>query len=283
MPDITTLCIKDQNGDRVVYHRGTNVPFWSLFAKYMSNKGIQPIGKLFLSHGRRIGHSETPKGLGFNTGHHVIIFVNILSFFDQDELEYQVEYLPTGGNAREGVLDKDTMRDAIDALIERGHVVDIVPEGDEAALPPHECYCVQEGQEQDFYHWSLYTAHHDRGMVFGNHSKMEVLFEIKTIHRSGKAAKKRLIKNRKWGGQLLFMHWLNHGLIRVIEISSSNVLVYRHGGEFSPFVGARIVTGIMQFIADGMMMSSDVPGNIIGRGRIGALNEVYHVDLQIAI
>jgi hypothetical protein len=92
-----------------------------------------------------------------------------------------------------------------------------------------------------------------------------------------------LIKNCKWGGQLLFKHWLNYGLIRVIEILLSNVLVYRHGGEFSPFVGARIVAGIMQFIANGMMMSSDAPGNIIGRGRIGALNEVFHANLQTAI
>jgi hypothetical protein len=33
------------------------------------------------------------------------------------------------------VLDKHTMRDAIGALIERGHVVEIVPEGDESTPP----------------------------------------------------------------------------------------------------------------------------------------------------
>jgi hypothetical protein len=120
-------------------------------------------------------------------------------------------------------------------------------------------------------------------MVFGDHSKMEVLFEIKTIHQSGKAAKNRLIKNHKWGGQLLLTHWLNHGLIRVIEILSSNALVYRHGGEFSPFVGARIVAGIMQFIAVSSMKSPDMLGNIIDRGHIAALNEDYHVDLHTVI
>ncbi len=81
---ISMLCIEDQNGDRVVSHRKTHVPFGLLFAKYMSNKGILPIGGLFLSHGRRIGHSETPEGLGFNTGYHVILFVNLLTFIDQD-------------------------------------------------------------------------------------------------------------------------------------------------------------------------------------------------------
>ncbi len=135
----------------MVYRRGTHVPFGSLFAKYMSDKGIQPIGRLFLSHGRRIGHSEMPEGLGFDTGHHVIIFVNLLTFFDQEELEYQVEYPLIRGNKRERVLDKDTMRDAIDASIERGHVVKIVPEGDEATPLPHKCYRMQEGQEQDFF------------------------------------------------------------------------------------------------------------------------------------
>ncbi len=43
------------------------------------------------------------------------------------------------------MLDEDTMRNAIDASIERGHVVKIVPEGDEATPPPHKCYHVQEG------------------------------------------------------------------------------------------------------------------------------------------
>jgi hypothetical protein len=144
------LSINDQNGDRAVYCRGTHVPFGLLFAKYMSNKGIQPIGGLFLSRGRRIGHSEMPEGLGFDTGHHVIRFVNLLTFIDQNELEYQVEYPLTIGNKREGVLDKHTMRDGIDALIERGHVVKIVPEGDEVTPPPHKHYRVQEGQERDF-------------------------------------------------------------------------------------------------------------------------------------
>ncbi len=134
---IIGLCIKDQNGDHVVYCRGTHVPFGLLFAKYMSNKGIQPIGRLFLSHVRRIGHSEMPKGLGFDTGHHVIIFINLLTFINQNELEYQVDYPLTGGNKREGVLDEHTMRDAIDASIERGHVIKIVPDGDEVTPPPH--------------------------------------------------------------------------------------------------------------------------------------------------
>jgi hypothetical protein len=140
---IATLCIEDQNGDRVMYCWWTHVPFELLFTGYMSNKGIQPIGGLFLSQGRRIGHSEKLKGLRFDTGHHVIIFVNLLTFFDQDELEYQVEYPLTEWNKREGVLDEDTMRDVIDALIKRGHVVEIVPEGGEATPPPHKRFHVQ--------------------------------------------------------------------------------------------------------------------------------------------
>ncbi len=120
---MSTLCIKDQNGNRVVSHHRTHVHFGLMFAEYMSNKGIPPIGGLFLSHGRRIGHSETPDDLGFDMSYHVIIFVNLLMFINQDELEYQVEYPLTGGNEREGVLNEHTMRDAIDALIERGLVV----------------------------------------------------------------------------------------------------------------------------------------------------------------
>ncbi len=106
---------------------------------------------LFLSHGRRIGYDKTPEGLRFDTEHHVIIFVNLLTFFDQDKLEYQVEYPLIGRNKREGMLNKDTMKDVIDASIERGHVVEIVPEGDEAAPPPHKCYHVQQDQERNFF------------------------------------------------------------------------------------------------------------------------------------
>ncbi len=79
---IIGLCIEDQNGDCVVYHWGTHVPFGLLFAKYMSNKVIQPIDGLLLSHIRRILHSEMPEGLGFDTGHHIVIFVNLLTFID---------------------------------------------------------------------------------------------------------------------------------------------------------------------------------------------------------
>jgi hypothetical protein len=50
-------------------------------------------------------------------------------------LEYQVKYPLTWGNEREGVLDEHNMRDAIDALIEKGHVVKIVSEGDK--ITPH--------------------------------------------------------------------------------------------------------------------------------------------------
>jgi hypothetical protein len=59
--------------------------------------------------------------------------------------------------------------------------------------------------------------------------------------------------------------------------------VYRHGSEFSSFVGARNVAGIMLFITNGMMISPDVPGNIIGRGCVAALNEVFRVDLPTAV
>jgi hypothetical protein len=58
--------------------------------------------------------------------------------------------------------------------------------------------------------------------------------------------------------------------------------MYGHWGEFSPFVGARIIAGIMGFIADGMMMTPNVPGNIIGRGRVAALNESFSVNLPTA-
>jgi hypothetical protein len=95
----------------------------------------------------------------------------------------------TRRNKREGVLDQHTMMDAIDASIEWGHVVKIVPEQDEVLPPPHKWYHMQEGQQCGFYQWNLYTAHHNTNIVFGHHSETEVLLEIETICRPGKAAK----------------------------------------------------------------------------------------------
>jgi hypothetical protein len=66
---------------------------------------------------------------------------------------------------------------------------------------------------------------------------MVVLLEIKIIRLSGKATKNRLIKNREWDGMKLFKYWLYYGLIHLIKISSSNVIVYRNGGELSGFIG----------------------------------------------
>jgi hypothetical protein len=51
--------------------------------------------------------------------------------------------------------------------------------------------------------------------------------------------------------------------------------MYRHGGGFYPFVGARIVKGIMRFVAYGMMVTPNSPGNVEGRGHVGALHEVF--------
>jgi hypothetical protein len=66
---------------------------------------------------------------------------------------------------------------------------------DEVLPSQHKCYRVQEGCEYWFYQWSLYTAHHNVEIKFGDHSETVVLLEIKIICPSGKAAKKWLIKN----------------------------------------------------------------------------------------
>ncbi len=58
------------------------------------------------------------------------------------------------------MLNGHTMRDAIDPLIKRGHVIKFVSEGDEVLPPPHERHRMLEGQVRGFYKWSLYTAHH---------------------------------------------------------------------------------------------------------------------------
>jgi hypothetical protein len=124
----TTVCIKDQHGNCVVYHRKMDAPFRLLFAQYLSSKGIPPIGRLFLSNKKRIGLGKTPKRMGFDTGYHVVIFINLLMFINHNDLEYQKDSPLIVGHQRDGVLIERTMRDAADASIQRGHVIEIVPE-----------------------------------------------------------------------------------------------------------------------------------------------------------
>jgi hypothetical protein len=107
--------------------------------------------------------------------------------------------------------------------------------------------------------------------------------EIEIIHGSGKAPKNWFIKNREWGGKILFTYWLYYGLIRLIKISSSNVLVYKNGGDLSTFVSAKMFAGIMWFVTDGLLMWLDAPENIMGRGHIFSMIDIFHVDLSTAV
>jgi hypothetical protein len=143
--------LKDRHGDCVVYHPRMDVPFELLFAKYLRSRGILSIGGLFLSNGKRIGLSETPNGMEFDTGYHVIIFANLLIFINHNDLKYQDDYPLTAGHKQERLLNKCTMRDAIDASIQRGHVVKIVPKGMEVLPPLHKHHRIQEGHEHQFY------------------------------------------------------------------------------------------------------------------------------------
>jgi hypothetical protein len=59
--------------------------------------------------------------------------------------------------------------------------------------------------------------------------------------------------------------------------------MYRHGGEFSLFVQARIISRIMQFTANGMMIRPNAPSNIIGIRHVVALNGVFCVNLPAAV
>jgi hypothetical protein len=91
------------------------------------------------------------------------------------------------------------------------------------------------------------------------------------------------MKNQDWKGKMVFMYWLYYGLIQLIKILSSNNLVTRNGGGLICFVGAKIVTRIMCFIANGVMIRLHAPDNIIGRRDIIVLRVIFNVDLQRAV
>ncbi len=55
--------------------------------------------------------------------------------------------------------------------------------------------------------------------------------------------------------------------------------MHRNGGDLGSFVGAKFVMGIMLCIADGLLMEPDAPDNIIRRGHVTVMMDVFHVDL----
>jgi hypothetical protein len=81
---------------------------------------------------------------------------------------------------------------------------------------------------------------------------------------------------------MVFSYWLNYSLIQMIEITLRNTFVFRNGGDLSRFVGVKIVVGLMRVIADGLLMEHG-PNNIIGRGHLGSLRDVFGVDIQSAV
>jgi hypothetical protein len=186
---MTTMCIKDHFGIHDRYWHGINVLLWLLFAQYLRCKDIPLRGRIFLFSGKRIGHEDMPISMGFFTDYNVITFMNLLMFFNINDLVYQSNYPLTVGNKREGVLDVPTMRAAINSSIQRGHVIEVVSERDELLPPPHKQFRIQDRHENQFFQWSLYMAHHSAVIELGDHSETEVLLEIEIICQSGKAAK----------------------------------------------------------------------------------------------
>jgi hypothetical protein len=81
---------------------------------------------------------------------------------------------------------------------------------------------------------------------------------------------------------MVFTYWLNYGLVQMIEFTSSNAFISKNGGDLSRFVGMKIILELMLFIAVGLLMEQGAD-NIIGRGQVGLLKDVFGVDLQLAI
>jgi hypothetical protein len=80
-----------------------NILFGLLFSWYLRNKDSPLRGGIFLINGKRFGLDETPESPGLcPEGHHEIIFVNLLMFFNLDDLEYQNDYPLTMIQKRRG-------------------------------------------------------------------------------------------------------------------------------------------------------------------------------------
>jgi hypothetical protein len=255
-----------------------------LFAWYLRVKDILLRGGIFLSIGKWIGLDEMLTSLAFGPGYHVITFANLLMFFDLNDLVYQSDYPLTIGNKSKGVINIPSMRDAINALIQRGHVV---------------WGCARGRWASPSTAWTLLRARKTWNPVLSVeplHGSAQCCDWIWGSFQEGgfigyqdhmmvwKGHKNRLMKNHKWSGKVIFMYWLYYGLIWLIEeILLISNLVYINGGELSCFVGVKIIAGIMWFIADGLLMEPDTQDNIMGRGQVTAMMNILNVDLPTAV
>jgi hypothetical protein len=78
-------------------------------------------------------------------------FVNLLMYFNADDLAYQDRYPLSIVEASKGLLNEGAIDGAINFTIERGNVMEVVDKAKGQPIPAYKHYRVREGSEVRFF------------------------------------------------------------------------------------------------------------------------------------
>ncbi len=123
---MTTVCIVNQYGNSVSHQHGMDRPFGDLFCWYLDENEIPMRGTCFLLHGVQVQPKEMPNSMRFGVGSTLIAFVNLLLYFNLDDLTYQSWYPLFIVNKSNGLLNEGAMATAINVAVGRGNVVEVI-------------------------------------------------------------------------------------------------------------------------------------------------------------
>ena len=117
-------------------------------------------------------------------------------------------------------------------------------EGVALNAPLYEMYCIEKGQEKNYFDRPIYQVH-DGGTGSGEPTEEDILLEINVLRRSEKAAKNRMFKSK--GGGVIFGPWWNYSLQRLLDLSAENK---KERESLEDYTAILIMKSIFSFITE---------------------------------
>ena len=117
-------------------------------------------------------------------------------------------------------------------------------EGVALNIPLYEMYCIEKGQEKNYFDRPIYQVH-DGGTGSGDPTEEDILLEINALRRSEKAAKNRMFKSK--GGGVIFGPWWNYSLQRLLDLSNENK---KERESFEDYTAILIMKSLFSFITE---------------------------------
>jgi len=116
-------------------------------------------------------------------------------------------------------------------------------EGVALNAPLYEMYCIEKGQEKNYFDRPIYQVH-DGGTGSGEPTEEDILLEINALRQSEKAAKNRMFKSK--GGGVIFGPWWNYSLQRLLDLSNEK----KERESLEDYTAILIMKSLFSFITE---------------------------------